>query len=174
MKLIISDVDGVLTDGTVFFGENGVALKQFSVRDGHGIQLLKGAGWRIIFLTSSNDLPTISRLNHLGVEYYIGIKNKAAFVTSLLGSIAEEIGSPQLPKFLAVGDDVMDLGFMQMSAIAVCPDDAAPEVYNFVADRNGSISENLWGFSLPTRPHKFRQLCTLLLSSSWAENALED
>lgn len=174
MKLIISDVDGVLTDGAVLWGEKGAAFKQFSVRDGHGIQLLKEAGWRIIFVTSSKDVPTIARLNHLGVEYYIGIKNKAAFVTSLLASIAEETGSPQLPKFLAVGDDVMDLEFMRMSTITVCPDNAEVAVYSLVRDRNEETSGEFYGFTLPEKEHKFRQLCNLILASSWPELVLED
>lgn len=85
IRLVITDVDGVLTDGGIFYNENGECLKRFHVRDGLGIRLLEESGIKVAVL-SGRDSPTLrKRIDDLGISYYqLGIKDKHAACIELM------------------------------------------------------------------------------------------
>src|SRR5205814_1539161 len=102
LKLVITDVDGVLTDGGIFFSESGEALKRFSVRDGMGVERLRNQGIETAFLTREQSAIVARRAEKLRIRHcYQGVADKAAFLPELLakaGVTAEEIAY--------IGDDV--------------------------------------------------------------------
>jgi len=111
VKLLITDVDGVLTDGSIYYNESGECLKRFHVRDGLGIRLLEESGVRVAVL-SGRDSPTLrKRVSDLGVTLHeFGVKDKAAACRALMtqaGVTANETA--------CIGDDSIDL-----PAFAVC------------------------------------------------------
>lgn len=105
VKLVITDVDGVLTDGGIFYNETGECLKRFHVRDGLGIRLLEESGVRVAVL-SGRDSPTLrKRVADLGVTLHqFGVKDKAAACRALMAQarvMADETA--------CIGDDSIDL-----------------------------------------------------------------
>jgi len=105
IKLLITDSDGVLTDGGMYYSEDGNELKKFNTRDGMGVQILKELGIDTIIITGENVELVKNRAIKLGIkEYYIGIKDKG----SLVKKIAQErkLGLEQIAY---IGDDINDL-----------------------------------------------------------------
>jgi 3-deoxy-D-manno-octulosonate 8-phosphate phosphatase (KDO 8-P phosphatase) len=127
LKLVITDVDGVLTDGGIFFSESGEALKRFSVRDGMGVERLRNEGIETAFLTREQSAIVARRAEKLRIQHcYLGVADKAAFLPELLakaGVTADEIAY--------IGDDVNDEEIMAMVAergLVGAPLDAVPSV----------------------------------------------
>jgi 3-deoxy-D-manno-octulosonate 8-phosphate phosphatase (KDO 8-P phosphatase) len=127
LKLVITDVDGVLTDGGIFFSESGEALKRFSVRDGMGVERLRNEGIETAFLTREQSAIVSRRAEKLRIRHcYLGVADKAAFLPELLakaGVTADEIAY--------IGDDVNDEEIMAMVAergLVGAPLDAVPSV----------------------------------------------
>jgi len=120
LKLLILDVDGVLTDGRLFFDDEGREYKCFHARDGHGIKLLRQTGVEVAVISGRKSNSVTLRMRGLGVEHvYQGHENKrAAFaeILELLGLRAEQVGY--------VGDDVLDLPIMRQVGFAVAVADA--------------------------------------------------
>ena len=127
LKLVITDVDGVLTDGGIFFSETGEALKRFSVRDGMGVERLRNEGIETAFLTREQSAIVARRAEKLRIRHcYLGVADKASFLPQLLakaGVTAEEIAY--------IGDDVNDEEVMALVAeggLCGAPLDAVPSV----------------------------------------------
>ena len=122
IKLIIFDVDGVLTDGTLYLNDEGQEIKAFFSLDGHGIKMLKKSGVDIAIITGRNSQLMRHRVNNLNIEHlYQGAEDKLdAFVelTTQLGLAPEQIAS--------MGDDVVDLPMMRRSGLSISVP-AAPE-----------------------------------------------
>lgn len=136
IRLMVLDVDGVLTDGRLYFGPQGEALKAFDVRDGHGIKLLMAGGIEVAILTARRSDIVTARMRELGVARVLqGQSDKRAALAALLaelGLAAEQCGY--------MGDDLPDLGALQLAGFAAAPADAAPEVLaaaHWVAPREG-------------------------------------
>ena len=136
IRLMMLDVDGVLTDGRLYFGPQGEALKAFDVRDGHGIKLLMAAGVEVGILTARRSDIVTARMRELGVARVLqGQSDKRAALAALLaelGFAAEQCGY--------MGDDLPDLGALRLVGFAAAPADAAPEVLaaaHWVAPREG-------------------------------------
>ena len=122
IRLMVLDVDGVLTDGRLYFGPQGEALKAFDVRDGHGIKLLMAGGIEVAILTARRSDIVTARMRELGVARVLqGQSDKRAALAALLaelGLAAEQCGY--------MGDDLPDLGALQLAGFAAAPADAAP------------------------------------------------
>ena len=90
IKLVISDVDGVLTDTGVYYDENGDSMRRFSVRDGMGIERLRVLADVETILLSGEDSPSIKkRAEKLGItEYHLGIKDKAPVVRAIIKAVS--------------------------------------------------------------------------------------
>ncbi len=124
IKMIISDCDGVLTDGGMYYNENGDYLKKFNTRDGMGISLLKGHDIKFAIITGENSEIVKRRAEKLGItEYYLGVKNKLEIFNLLKQKYAisnEEIAY--------IGDDINDYEVMRNAGLACCPSNAIESV----------------------------------------------
>jgi 3-deoxy-D-manno-octulosonate 8-phosphate phosphatase (KDO 8-P phosphatase) len=124
VRLMILDVDGVLTDGRLYFGAQGEALKAFHVRDGHGVKLLRDGGVDVAILTARRSDIVAARARELGIECVLqGEHDKLAGYGRLrdtAGVAAEHCGY--------IGDDWPDLPVLAQVGFAAAVADAAPEV----------------------------------------------
>ena len=124
VKLMIFDVDGVLTDGRLYFGPGGEALKVFDVRDGLGVKRLHYAGVATAILSSRSSEIVALRARELGIVHLRqGVADKAEGFARLLGAsgfAAEDCGF--------MGDDLPDLPVLATVGFAAAVADAVPEV----------------------------------------------
>jgi 3-deoxy-D-manno-octulosonate 8-phosphate phosphatase (KDO 8-P phosphatase) len=154
IRLLVSDVDGVLTDGGVYYSAEGESLKRFSMRDGMGVELLRQAGIRSAFLTREQSPIVAARARKLQIDaLWSGQLDKR----EALPRLVQELGVP--PQAVAyIGDDVNDLEALRWVAeagLAVCPSDAAPKVaaaVHFITAARGGHGA-------------FRELCDLILDN---------
>lgn len=126
IRLIISDIDGVWTDGKIIYaGEPaGFELKEFNVRDGLAAKLAQRSGILIALLTSRRSKALERRANELGIlELHQGASNKLEAAERL----AQRLNVP-FEQVLYAGDDLPDLAPMARAGISAAPADAAPEV----------------------------------------------
>ena len=124
IQLLILDVDGVRTDGRLYFGSRGEALKVFHVRDGHGIKLLMAAGVQVAALSGRRSAATAARMRELGVRTVIqGSKDKIA----ALHRVTARIGVEPL-NCACIVDDTPDLPLMSAVGLACAVADAHPIV----------------------------------------------
>lgn len=136
IRLLIFDVDGVLTDGGLYYGPEGEALKRFNVKDGHGIVMARLVGLPAAILTARRSGQVEVRGRELGmVAVYQGHKDKGAGLAALL----DEVGIPA-EAAAYMGDDTNDLGPLSRVGLSACPADAVHEVQNavhFISRREG-------------------------------------
>lgn len=120
IKLLILDVDGVLTDGRLFFDDRGKEYKCFHARDGHGIKLLRQSGVEVAVISGRKSNSVSLRMQSLGVSLvYQGHENKRAAFAEILQTLSLS------PKQVAyIGDDVLDLPIMVQVGFAVAVQDA--------------------------------------------------
>ena len=124
MKAAIFDVDGVLTDGSLYISEHGECLKAFHSLDGHGLKLLAQAGVCPLVITGRDSPALRQRLSELGIQHALyGVKDKLTAAESLLHTL--KISWPQVA---AMGDDWPDLPIMVRAAFAMAPANAHAEV----------------------------------------------
>lgn len=124
IKVLVCDVDGVLTDGRLYYGPNGEELKSFHARDGHAIKELMRSGIKVV-AASGRDSPALrSRLLDLGITYSIlGESDKALSCQS----ISKHLSIP-LNDFAFIGDDRIDIPGMNISGYSFAVSDAHPAV----------------------------------------------
>ena len=126
IRLLLSDCDGVLTDGGVYYSAEGEEMKRFSIRDGMGVERLgKLAAVEVGIVTGEALSPPLQRrAEKLGItELHLDAKNKEA----VLGEILERRAlTPEQVAF--IGDDTNDLAVMQRVGLCACPADALPMV----------------------------------------------
>ena len=132
VKLFLTDVDGCMTDGGMYYTESGDEFKRFCVYDGMGIVLLRKAGIPCGILTSENTAIGLKRGQKLGLEYiYTGVGRVVDGVkmTKLdaANEICKELGIT-LENVCFVGDDVNDLDLLQHAGVAACPANAVAVV----------------------------------------------
>ncbi len=124
IQLAIFDVDGVLTDGRLYLGNDGNEFKAFHIRDGQGFRMLLDSGVDIAIISGRRAASVERRLSDLGVRYaYLGVDDKlAAFhhLLARLGLSAEQAAY--------VGDDLIDLPVMTQVGLAIAVQDADPFV----------------------------------------------
>jgi 3-deoxy-D-manno-octulosonate 8-phosphate phosphatase (KDO 8-P phosphatase) len=124
IRLILSDVDGVLTDGGIVFDNQGIEIKRFHVRDGMGIQLWQKAGYRFGLITHRSSNIVKLRVAELGIEIIRqGIDNK---LTAMQGILAELRLAPT--QVCYIGDDLPDLPVIRSVGLGVAVADACAEV----------------------------------------------
>jgi 3-deoxy-D-manno-octulosonate 8-phosphate phosphatase (KDO 8-P phosphatase) len=124
IKLVIFDVDGVLTDGSLFLGDDGLEYKAFNSRDGHGMKMLQKSGVSIGIITGRTSKVVAYRMQSLGIEHvYQGQLDKIAGFNDLIKKTGVD------PDEVAyVGDDVVDLPVMLKVGLAIAVQDAHPLV----------------------------------------------
>jgi len=124
IRLLCTDVDGVLTNGTLHFPAEGGHTKAFHVRDGAGITFLQRCGIPVAFISGLDSPSTWARAKHLGIE--------DCFAGNLAkGPILEQLCAKydlSLDQVCHLGDDLADLPLLDRVGLACCPRDAVPEV----------------------------------------------
>jgi 3-deoxy-D-manno-octulosonate 8-phosphate phosphatase (KDO 8-P phosphatase) len=124
IKLVIFDVDGVLTDGGLYLSDDGQEYKVFHSRDGHGMKMLKYTGIEIGIITGRTSQVVNHRMQNLGITHvYQGQKVKLPAYKQL----REKLGL-QAHESAYVGDDVVDLAIMRRVGLAIAVQDAHPLV----------------------------------------------
>jgi 3-deoxy-D-manno-octulosonate 8-phosphate phosphatase (KDO 8-P phosphatase) len=123
IELLILDVDGTLTDGSVYYGDNNVEIKEFSAKDGLVIKSLPDIGVRVIFLTGRESEAVACRAAHLNATAIQHVSDKAAKLHEIFaeyGVAAEHTAY--------IGDDLNDYAAMKLCGFKACPSDAAREI----------------------------------------------
>jgi 3-deoxy-D-manno-octulosonate 8-phosphate phosphatase (KDO 8-P phosphatase) len=124
LKAAIFDVDGVLTDGRLFIGENGESFKAFSSLDGHGLKLLAQGGITPLLITGRDSPAVRRRVTDLGLPHALyGVRDKLAAASALLQSLALD-----WLDVAVMGDDWPDLPLMTRAGFACAPANAHAEV----------------------------------------------
>jgi 3-deoxy-D-manno-octulosonate 8-phosphate phosphatase (KDO 8-P phosphatase) len=154
VRAVLLDVDGVLTDGGLYFSETGETLKRFHTLDGHGIKLLQRAGITPAVVSGRDSLPLRKRLAALGVnQLRLGTEDKRPAAESIL----DELGL-DWSQAAAMGDDWPDLPMLRRAALACVPPSAHPEALALAHH----VTSALPGAGA------VRELCDLLLVASGA------
>jgi 3-deoxy-D-manno-octulosonate 8-phosphate phosphatase (KDO 8-P phosphatase) len=137
IKLMITDVDGVLTDNGVYYSGNGEELKRFSFRDGMGVERLrKIAGIETGIITKEDSLPVAKRSEKLKIsELHMGVNDKALRLKEIMNRI--KISTDEIAY---IGDDINDEEIMKQVGLSACSADAmsfARKVAHYVCTANG-------------------------------------
>lgn len=151
VRLLVLDVDGVLTDGRLYFSAQGEEIKCFHVRDGAGIVALCAAGIEIAII-SGRDSPAVTyRMRELGVQrVHQGVADKRLALREMLSSLSLDASA-----VACIGDDVPDLGLLESVGLAVAVADAHP----LVRERAHVVTR------LPGGKGAVREVCDMLLEA---------
>ena len=158
VKLLVLDVDGVLTNGQIFLGDNGVeSLKAFDIQDGLGIKLLEKIGISTVLITGRSSKMVLARCEELGIKHvHMGVENKAIALDAILQSLGLKS-----QECAVMGDDWPDFQMMKSAGLKVCPaqgHEAVKEIAHFVTSRSGGSGA-------------VREVCDLILK---AQNRYEE
>lgn len=128
IKLVITDVDGVLTDGGLYYTSEGLVMKKFNVKDGMGIRLLRENNIKCAIITTDTSELINKRAERIKVDYvYLGVWDKE----NKMKEICElENITPQNVAF--IGDDVNDVSIINEVGFSACPNDAVDGIKNIV------------------------------------------
>lgn len=136
IKMVVFDVDGVMTDGSITYDENGVEYKTFNVKDGQGIVRITKEGIVTAIITARNNATVKHRFENLGMSrLFMGQKDKMVAMKQLL-----EEYNLDLSQVAYMGDDLPDMPVLKEVGLASCPNDAIDEVKelcHFVSSKNG-------------------------------------
>ena len=117
VKLLLLDVDGVLTDGRLYYGNAGEELKAFDIQDGLGIKLLQNAGIKVGIITGRSSVLVERRAKELGIDHLIqGREDKLTALNELLEKITFD-----LEEIAFVGDDLPDLAIIRRVGLGITP-----------------------------------------------------
>jgi len=126
VKLLVLDVDGVMTDGRLFYHDDGTESKAFDVRDGHGIKMLKHAGIETALISGRSSPLVEKRADDLGIEDVAqGVRDKVPILEKFLSKRKLKFGEAAF-----VGDDVVDLSVMNRVGFAVAVADASEYLFD--------------------------------------------
>jgi 3-deoxy-D-manno-octulosonate 8-phosphate phosphatase (KDO 8-P phosphatase) len=122
VRLLVLDVDGVLTDGRLHYGARGEVLKSFHVRDGHGIRALRAAGIEIAVISGRRSAAVARRCRELGIRHLMqGVPDKLAAFAGLVRRL-----KVQPAECACIGDDVPDIPLMRAVGLSYAVADAHP------------------------------------------------
>jgi len=160
IELVIFDVDGVLTDGRLYLGNDGNEYKAFHIRDGHGIKMLLETGVDVAIISGRHAASVERRMADLGIRHVaLGVQDKLAAFNSLLARL--DLTADQVA---FVGDDLIDLPVMSRVGLAVAVQDADPFVKQHAH----------WQTPSPGGRGAAREVCELLLEARGQLAALRD
>ena len=135
IKLVLTDVDGVLTDGGMYYSKNGEELKKFNTKDGMGVQLLLEKRIKTILITKEKSKISQKRANKIKAKIYCGVSNKE----SKLKKICSEF-NVNSQSVAYIGDDINDVGIMKLVGLSGSPKNGSSEVKkiaNYVCKSKG-------------------------------------
>ena len=151
IRLAAFDVDGVLTDGGLYYSDSGEEFKRFNSLDGHGIKMLMASGVKTAIITGRSSRCVTARAKNLGIEHvYQGVENKLDAMIDLLGKL-------NLTRDAAayMGDDVVDLAVMRHVGLSFC----VPESPQRVREHSGYVAQRSGGHGA------VREVCELIMSA---------
>ena len=158
VKILLLDVDGVLTDGGLLYSESGETLKRFNTLDGHGLKMLQRAGITPAVVTGRDSEPLRARLQALGItQARYGIDDKLPAAQSILDSLGLEWNQA-----CAMGDDWPDWPMMHQAALSCAPANAHAEIR----------SRAHWLSQVQGGHGAVREVCDLLLVANGHYGAL--
>ena len=159
IRLLILDVDGVMTDGRIVVNDRGEETKYFDVKDGHGLKLLMNAGIDVVIISGRDSKSVEHRAKDLGIkEVYQGIKDKESLCAKLLKQKGLE--SDQI---CCIGDDLPDIPMFKHVGIPIAVTDAVKEV----RDTACYITKNRGGNGA------VREVCDLILEAQGARPQID-
>ena len=124
IRLLVLDVDGVLTDGGLYYGPSGEETKRFDVQDGLAMVEARRAGLALAVLSGRSSAAVARRMGELGIaEVHQGVPDKDAALTELMARLGLDRAEVAM-----MGDDLADLPPMKRAGLAMAPGNAAPEV----------------------------------------------
>lgn len=124
IRLLITDIDGVWTDGGLYYTEEGLIMKKFNVKDGMAIRILRQAGIETAIITTDVSKPILARAETLGIEnIYTGVWNKEVSMDEL----CDKKGLKRC-NVAFIGDDINDLSIFAAAGFTACPSDAVDSV----------------------------------------------
>lgn len=151
IKILLLDIDGVMTDGTILRMENGAEIRRFSVIDGHGIILLIEAGIKVGCVSREESTITRGRMEKLGMEeIHLGINNKRECISEIRERLSLKEGEVAF-----VGDDLPDLEAFIASDLTFSPSSSHP----IVRDKADVVCKNSGGNGA------VREVCEMILSA---------
>jgi 3-deoxy-D-manno-octulosonate 8-phosphate phosphatase (KDO 8-P phosphatase) len=124
VRMIVFDIDGVLTDGSLFYGDDGQEYKAFNSRDGHGIKMLRASGVEAGIITGRTSQVVLHRARNLGINHiFQGAHDKLVAFEALLREQGLDAG-----QIAYMGDDIVDLPILRRCGLAITVPDAPTEV----------------------------------------------
>lgn len=136
IKLLAFDVDGVMTDGSITYDENGIEYKTFNAKDGHGLAKMAKSGFITAIITGRNNGTVDKRATDLRVtEVYQGVKNKLPILEAIMQKYEFDFS-----QVAYMGDDEPDIQILEKVALSACPADAVKRVKNickFISEKDG-------------------------------------
>ncbi len=124
IKLFILDVDGVLTDGKLYFSDNGCETKAFNIKDGLGLKMLQKHGIEIAVISGRKSKATQNRMKELGIKHvYLGYDDKMQVLSKLKKKL--KLNNENIA---VIGDDLPDLPLMQKAGLSIAVKDAIPKI----------------------------------------------
>jgi 3-deoxy-D-manno-octulosonate 8-phosphate phosphatase (KDO 8-P phosphatase) len=157
IKLLILDVDGVLTDGKIIYNDRGEEIKAFDVRDGHGLKLLMRSGMEVALITGRESKVVFHRARDLGIkQVYQKVTDKKEVYEKILRE--KKLEDKQVG---FIGDDLVDIPVLRRVGFSATVRDAIPEtkdIVDYVASKKGGEGA-------------VREICELLLKvqNKWEE-----
>lgn len=132
----IFDVDGVLTDGTVYVFENGELVRHMNIKDGYALKTAVDAGFNVCIISGGSNEGVRTRLKKLGLkDIYLGAHNKVEQYYEIM-----DMYDLNPENILYMGDDIPDYPVMEKVGLPCCPKDAAPEIQHisrYISHKNG-------------------------------------
>ncbi|MFZ4621807.1 MAG: KdsC family phosphatase [Bacteroidota bacterium] len=160
IKLIATDVDGVLTDSGAYYSEEGVELKKFNIRDGMGVVLLRKAGYKVAIVTTENTKIVEKRAQRLQVDdLHQGVYNKMVALEVLKNKYSLEWN-----QIAFIGDDINDIEVMKKVGFAAAPANATAinkKIADYVTKTDGGHGA-------------VREVCDLFLELQWKGDAISE
>ncbi|MGH8531115.1 MAG: KdsC family phosphatase [Nevskiales bacterium] len=151
IKLAAFDIDGVLTDGLLYLGPEGQEFKATSVKDGHGLVMLRHAGVNLAVISARPSAAMAARCVELGIEHVaLGVHDKLMTLKKMLGRLKIK---PEFASYM--GDDMPDLPLLELCGLALTPSDAMPSVRQ-AAD---------WVSRYPGGKGAVREACDMLIAA---------
>ncbi len=126
IKLFLSDVDGTLTDGGMYYTASGDAVKKFNARDGMGLQLLQKTGVKVGIITSEDTPIVRARVEKLGLDFLVQDRRNGGKLAAAM-EICQSLGVT-LSETAYIGDDVNCEELLCAVGVAACPSDAMPPI----------------------------------------------
>lgn len=136
VKLLVFDLDGVMTNGKILVMPNGEWIREMDIKDGYALQHAVKSGLKVAVITGSSSTPVKERLSKLGIElFFENTPQKSLVINKLLNEMKIDKSSA-----LFMGDDLPDLDAFQAVGIKSCPSDAAPELLqhaDYISPKSG-------------------------------------